>query len=269
MAMADWINAIILGVIEGLTEFIPVSSTGHLLLAQTFMGLKTPFWETFAVLIQLGAILAVVALYFAKLWSVVMRLPRERRARMFALSIIIAFLPAAVVGLGLHHLIKEVLFNSPQLICISLILGGLVLLVIDRFAPQPKQYDPMTLPLPVAFGIGLFQCLAIIPGVSRSGATIVGSMLLGVEKRAAAEFSFFLAIPTMAGAFVVDAWSSRDQITSANVWIIALGFVVSLIVAIGVIKAMLAIVTRRGYAPFGWWRIIVGVVGLTALRFAM
>jgi undecaprenyl-diphosphatase len=269
MAMADWINAIILGVIEGLTEFIPVSSTGHLLLAQTFMGLKTPFWETFAVLIQLGAILAVVALYFAKLWSVVMRLPRERRARMFALSIIIAFLPAAVVGLGLHHLIKEVLFNSPQLICISLILGGLVLLVIDRFAPQPKQYDPMTLPLPVAFGIGLFQCLAIIPGVSRSGATIVGSMLLGVEKRAAAEFSFFLAIPTMAGAFVVDAWSSRDQITSANVWIIALGFVVSLIIAIGVIKAMLAIVTRRGYAPFGWWRIIVGVVGLTALRFAM
>jgi undecaprenyl-diphosphatase len=174
-----------------------------------------------------------------------------------------------VVGLGLHHLIKEVLFNSPQLICISLILGGLVLLVIDRFAPQPKQYDPMTLPLPVAFGIGLFQCLAIIPGVSRSGATIVGSMLLGVEKRAAAEFSFFLAIPTMAGAFVVDAWSSRDQITSANVWIIALGFVVSLIVAIGVIKAMLAIVTRRGYAPFGWWRIIVGVVGLTALKLAV
>jgi len=266
--VSDWIYAVILGIIEGLTEFIPVSSTGHLLLAKMALGLPDGFWDTFAVMIQLGAILAVVVLYFAKLWDVVLRLPRERRAQMFALSVLVAFLPAAVVGLALHDLIKTVLFESPRLICISLIVGGVVLLVIDRFAPAPTRAEPMELPLLTSLGIGLFQCLAIVPGVSRSGATIVGSMLLGVEKRAAAEFSFFLAIPTMAGAFAVDAWQSRGQIDIDHAWIIALGFVVSMITAIVVIKAMLAIVTKRGYAPFGWWRIVVGAIGLGLVTFA-
>ncbi|RAK57073.1 undecaprenyl-diphosphate phosphatase [Phenylobacterium deserti] len=266
--MPDWVYAVILGIIEGLTEFIPVSSTGHLLLAKSAMGLPPGFWDTFSVMIQLSAILAVVVLYFSRLWNVLLRLPSDPRARRFALSVLLAFIPAVVLGLVFHDFIKQVLFESPRVICISLIIGGVVLLLIDRFAPHPRRTDAMNLPLATSFAVGFFQCLAMIPGVSRSGATIVGSMLLGVEKRAAAEFSFFLAIPTMAGAFAVDAWQSRDQLTSDNLGLIAVGSAVSFVVAIVVIKAMLAIVTKRGYAPFGWWRIVVGVIGLGLLQFA-
>jgi undecaprenyl-diphosphatase len=263
--MSDWIYAVILGVIEGLTEFIPVSSTGMLLLTKTALHLPDAFWDTFCVLIQLGAILAVVVLYFSRLWNVVLRLPSDPRARRFALSVIIAFLPAAVLGLLLHDLIKQVLFESPRVICVSLIIGGVVLLVIDRFAPHPTRQDAMALPLGTSFIIGVFQCLAMIPGTSRSGATIVGSMLMGVEKRAAAEFSFFLAIPTMAGAFAVDAWKNRAELDTGHTGLIAIGFVVSFVVALAVIRAMLAIVTRRGYAPFGWLRIAIGGIGLALL----
>ncbi|HEX4711363.1 undecaprenyl-diphosphate phosphatase [Phenylobacterium sp.] len=263
--MSDWIYAVILGVVEGLTEFIPVSSTGMLLLTKQALGLTDVNWDTFIVLIQLGAILAVVVLYFSRLWKVVLRLPSDPRARRFALSVIVAFLPAAVLGVLLHDLIKQVLFESPRVICISLILGGVVLLLIDRYAPHPTRDDAMALPLPTSLVIGFFQCLAMIPGVSRSGATIVGSMLMGVEKRAAAEFSFFLAIPTMAGAFTVDAWKNRHELAHGHMGLVAIGFVVSFIVALGVIRAMLAIVTRRGYAPFGWLRIAIGGVGLALL----
>lgn len=264
--MTDWVYAVILGVIEGLTEFIPVSSTGMLLLSQQALGISGAFWDTFTVLIQLGAILAVVVLYFQRLWSILLMAPTVPRARMFILSILVAFLPAAVAGLGLHDIIKQVLFESPKLICAMLILGGVVLLLIDRFAPYPTRRDVMALPLGTSFAIGLFQCLALVPGVSRSGATIVGSMLMGVEKRAAAEFSFLLAIPVMAGAFTVDAWKSRHEIASAgHVGLIAVGFAVSFVVALFVIRGMLAIVTRRGYAPFGWLRILIGGVGLALL----
>ncbi len=265
--MSDWIYAVILGVIEGLTEFIPVSSTGMLLLAKKAMGLPDGFWDTFTVLIQLGAILAVVVLYFGRLWKVVLRLPSDPRARKFALSVVVAFLPAAVLGVLLHDLIKRVLFDSPSVQCVSLIAGGVVLLFIDRVAPAPTRKDPMALPLVTALIVGFFQCLAMVPGVSRSGATIVGSMLMGVEKRAAAEFSFFLAIPTMAGAFAVDAWKSREQLGQANLSLVAIGFVVSFLVALAVIRAMLAIVTRQGFAPFGWLRIAIGAAGLALLRF--
>ncbi len=263
--MSDWIYAIILGVIEGLTEFIPVSSTGMLLLAKLVMGLPDGFWDTFTVLIQLGAIFAVVTLYFSRLWSVVIRLPYDARAQKFALSIIVAFIPAAIAGLLLHDIIKSVLFESPRVVCIALILGGIVLLVIDRYAPYPTRQDPLALPLGTSLVIGLFQCLALVPGVSRSGATIVGSMLMGVEKRAAAEFAFFLAIPVMAGAFTVDAWKSRHELNTGHTGLVAVGFVVSFLVALAVIRAMLTIVTRRGYAPFGWLRILIGGVGLAIL----
>lgn len=266
--MHDWLYAIILGVIEGLTEFIPVSSTGMMLLAKKAMGLPDGFWDTFAVMIQLGAILAVVVLYFHKLWTQVVRLPHDPAARRFALSLIIAFLPSVVLGLLLHDFIKMVLFDNPQVQCISLILGGIVLLVIDRMAPAPIHDDPMKLTWKTALTIGFFQVLAMMPGVSRSGATIVGSMLMRVEKRAAAEFSFFLAIPTMMGAFVLDAWQSRDQLTPDNIGLIAIGFVVAFLVALVVIKTMLAIVTRKGFAPFGWLRIVIGAVGLALLQFA-
>lgn len=263
--MPDWIYAVILGIIEGLTEFIPVSSTGHLLLAKEALGLPDGFWDTFTVMIQLGAILAVVVLYFGKLWGTLVRLPTDPEARRFALSVLVAFLPSVVLGVVFYDLIKQVLFGSPGVICISLILGGIILLIIDRMAPAPRRHDPTQLPWTTSLGVGLFQVVSMIPGVSRSGATIVGSMLLGVEKRAAAEFSFFLAIPTMAAAFTKDAWESRALIDVSHAWIIALGFMVSLVTAIVVIKAMLAIVTKRGYAPFGWWRIVVGAVGLAVL----
>ncbi|MDB5446859.1 MAG: Undecaprenyl-diphosphatase [Phenylobacterium sp.] len=265
--MPDWIYAVILGVIEGVTEFIPVSSTGMLLLTKTALGLPNGFWDTFTVLIQLGAILAVVVLYFEKLWGAVVRLPSDPQARRFALSVIIAFIPAAVLGVLLHDFIKKVLFDSPTVQCVSLIVGGVILLFIDRLAPTPRRNDPMKLPLGTAFVVGLFQCLAMIPGTSRSGSTIVGSMLMGVEKRAAAEFSFFLAIPTMAGAFAIDAFKNRHELMAvkSEIPLIAIGFVVAFVVAMLVIRGMLAILTRRGLAPFGWLRILIGGVGLAAL----
>ena len=265
--MSDWISAVILGLVEGLTEFIPVSSTGMMLLTKQALGLRqeAQFWDTFCVLIQLGAIMAVVVLYFRQLWRIALLIPTQPRARAFVASLLVAFLPAAVAGLLLHDIIKKVLFESPQLICISLIVGGVVLLVIDRFAPAPTKKDAMAIPLRTSLAIGLFQCLALVPGVSRSGATIVGSMLMGVEKRVAAEFSFLLAIPVMAGAFTVDAWQNRDQLSLAHSELIAVGFVVSFVVALFVIRTMLAIVTRRGFAPFGWLRIAIGVVGLVLL----
>ncbi|MCA6289433.1 undecaprenyl-diphosphate phosphatase [Phenylobacterium sp.] len=263
--MPDWISAIILGVVEGLTEFIPVSSTGHLLLAKTALGLPPGFWDTFIVLIQLGAILGVVALYFRKLWDVVLGLPTSQRARHFALSVLVAFLPGALAGALLHDIIKGVLFESPRLICWSLIIGGVVLLVIDRRAPAPRETDPMALSLKTSLIVGLFQTLALIPGVSRSGGTIVGAMLMGVEKRAAAEFSFFLAMPTMAGAFVLDFWSSRGDLQGDRIGLLVLGFVVSFVVGYAVVRFMLDFIGRRGFAPFGWWRILVGVAGLALL----
>ena len=263
--MPDWVYAIILGVIEGLTEFIPVSSTGMMLLAKKAMGLPDGFWDTFAVMIQLGAILAVVALYFRKLWTQVIGLPTDPAARRFAFTVLLAFLPSVVLGLIFHDFIKAVLFDSAEVQCVSLILGGIVLLFIDRIAPKPVADDPFKLPWQKALAIGLFQVLAMMPGVSRSGATIVGGMLFGVEKRAAAEFTFFLASPTMLGAFILDAWESRAQLTGDTLPLIAIGFVVAFLVAIVVIRTMLAVVTSRGLAPFGWIRIVIGGVGLALL----
>lgn len=263
--LPDWAYAVILGVIEGLTEFIPVSSTGMLLLSKQALGLPNGFWDTFAVMIQLGAILAVVALYFGKLWKQVVSLPSDPQARRFAFSVLVAFAPSVVLGLLLHDFIKAVLFDTPMVQCVSLILGGIVLLFVDRLAPRPVEHDAMRLSLGRSLAIGLFQVLAMMPGVSRSGATIVGGMLMGVEKRAATEFTFFLAIPTMVGAFVLDAWESRDQLTAATVPLIAIGFVVAFLVALVVIRTMLAIVTSRGLAPFGWLRIAIGSAGLALL----
>ncbi len=260
------IQAIILGFVEGLTEFIPVSSTGHLLLTQMAMGLQdSPFWKTFAVVIQLGAILAVVVLYFSRLWNVLITLPSDPASRRFTLSVLIGILPAFIAGAVLYDFIKAYLFSSVALICVSLIVGGVILLVIDRMAPEPVEEDAMKLPLSKALIIGLFQVLSIVPGVSRSGSTIVGSMLLGVSKRAAAEFSFFLAIPIMVGAFVLDIWESKDALTADNMGTIAVGFVASFIFGLIAVKFMLDYVQKRGFGLFGWWRIVVGSAGLAAI----
>lgn len=263
--MHDWLMAVALGVIEGLTEFIPVSSTGHLILASDALGLDAPFWGTFNVLIQLGAILAVVVLYFARLWKVLVTLPTDPQSRRFALSIIVATLPAMVLGLGLHHFIKTVLFESPKLICGSLIAGGVVLWALDRFEPRARHTDAMRYPLWTSFGVGLLQCLAMIPGVSRSGATITGALLMGGDKRSAAEFSFFLAIPTMVGAFALDFWESRKSLDTHHMGIIAVGFVVSFLVGLVVVRGLLGFVQKRGYWPFAVWRILIGIVGLVLI----
>jgi undecaprenyl-diphosphatase len=263
------LQALLLGLVEGLTEFIPVSSTGHLLLTELALGIsENEMWKTFTVVIQLGAILAVVALYFGRLWNVLITLPTKAESRRFALSVIIACIPAFAAGFFLLDFIKGYLFESPVIICWSLVIGGVVLLVIDRLAPKPEAHGAMELPLWKSVVIGLFQVLSIIPGVSRSGSTIVGSMLIKIDKRAAAEFSFFLAIPIMVGAFVLDIWESKDALTSDNIGIIAIGFVASFVFGLIVVKTMLDFVQKRGFALFGWWRILVGGAGLAAIYFA-
>ena len=262
--MPDWINAIILGVVEGLTEFIPVSSTGHILLLGHFLGFESK-GKTFEVMIQLGAILAVVSVYFARLWNVATHLHDDPKARHFVLSILVAFLPAAALGLLLHDFIKTVLFETPVLICISLIVGGFALLAVDRMKTEPTHADAGGYPLKTAFLIGLFQCLALVPGVSRSGATVAGAMLLKCDKRSAAEFSFFLAMPTMAGAFTVDLASNYRMLNPDDAGIIAIGFVCALIAAVITVRKVVDFVGRHGFAPFAWWRIAVGTAGLAGL----
>ena len=253
-----------LGVLEGLTEFIPVSSTGHLLLASHFLGFESA-GKTFEVVIQLGAVLALLAVYAGKITHTIVALPSERQARRFAGSVLLAFLPAVVIGVLAHDIIKEVLFESPRLISIMLILGGIVLLLVDRLPLRPRYHAADDLPLGVALAIGFFQCLAMIPGTSRSGSTIVGALLLGVEKRAAAEFSFFLSIPTMAGAVAYDLYKNRDVLDWSAMGEIAIGFAAAFVVAILVVRWLLGYVSRRGYALFGWWRIVVGALALAAL----
>ena len=262
--MNETIVGALLGVLEGLTEFIPVSSTGHLLLAGHFLGFEST-GRSFEVLIQLGAILAILTVYFSRLWSLLVSLPSDRSTQHFALGVVVAFLPAAVIGALAHDFIKTVLFETPMVICIMLILGGFVLLWIDRRAIEPRYTDATALPLGVYFRIGLIQCLAMIPGTSRSGATIVGALLMGVEKRAAAEFSFFLAIPTMAGAFTYDLYKNADILSGDDLTVIAAGFLTAFVTAVFVVRGLLDFVSRRGYAPFAWWRLAVGSVGLVAL----
>jgi undecaprenyl-diphosphatase len=258
------VEALLLGLLEGLTEFIPVSSTGHILLAGHFLGFESA-GKAFEVLIQLGAILAILTVYFGRLWNLLVVFPSDARTRRFVLGILVAFLPAAIIGAMAHGFIKAVLFESPMLICVMLILGGIILLWVDRWALKPRYTDVMDYPLGLCLKIGLFQCLAMIPGTSRSGATIVGALLMGTDKRSAAEFSFFLAMPTMAGAFVYDLYKNRDILSTDDLLLIGVGFVASFVVAVFVVRSLLDFVSKRGYALFGWWRLIVGTVGLAAL----
>ena len=263
--MSDAVRAVILGIVEGITEFLPVSSTGHMLLAQRFFGLgEGAFWQSFVVLIQLGAILAIVVIYFAKLWQVALGMFSNPDDRRFVIGLLVAFLPAVVIGLIAGKYIKEVLFN-PWVVCFTLIVGGASLLWVDQLDLEPHEHDATKFPLLTYLWIGFAQCMAMIPGVSRSGASIVAAMLLGADKRAAAEFSFFLAIPTMVGAFAYDFYKNRGEMTVDHLGIIAIGFVVSFITAIIVVKTFLNYVTRRGFTLFAWWRVIVGTLGLIAL----
>jgi undecaprenyl-diphosphatase len=260
--MNDIVNAILLGIVEGLTEFLPVSSTAHLLLFQDLLGFQPP-GAVFPIVIQFGAILSVVVVYWSKFWKVLIGLPSDASAQHFALGVIIAFLPAAVVGAALHGFIKDVLFApsiAPYVIATTLILGGIIILIVERIAPEPRHHDADRLPFSKCFQIGLCQVIAIIPGVSRSGATILGGELLGVDRKAAAEFTFYLAVPTMLGASVLDVYSNRDVLTLDAGLTIAVGFVVSFLVAWVVVKTFIGFVGRYGLKPFGWYRIVAGAL---------
>jgi undecaprenyl-diphosphatase len=263
--MSDEVRAVILGIIEGVTEFLPVSSTGHLLLAERFFNLgEGSFWNSFTVLIQLGAILAIVVIYFARLWRIALGMFSNPGDRRFVIGLLVAFLPAVLVGLIAGKYIKEMLFN-PWVVCFSLIVGGAILLWVDQLDHDPHEHDATKFPLSMYLVIGVAQCFAMIPGVSRSGASIVAAMLLGADKRAAAEFSFFLAIPTMIGAFAYDFYKNRADMNVSHAGIVAIGFVVSFVTAIIVVNTFLNYVTRNGFTLFAWWRVIVGTLGLIAL----
>ncbi|HVG51712.1 MAG TPA: undecaprenyl-diphosphate phosphatase [Xanthobacteraceae bacterium] len=261
----DVIKAAILGVVEGLTEYIPVSSTGHLLLIEHFFGFDDEdFGKSFAVLIQLGAILALLSIYFKRILLLATGFFSDAQARRFVLGVLIAFLPAAILGAIAHGFIKSVLFN-PWIICFTLIAGGGVLLLIDRIELKPRYHDATTFTLPMYLGVGLIQCVAMIPGVSRSGATIVGAMLLGADRRSAAEFSFWLAMPTMIGAFAYDIYKDGAHLSADNKIVVAVGFITSFVFGWFIVKTFLDYVSRHGFALFAWWRVIVGVLGLIGL----
>ena len=262
--MADWIAAIILGLVEGLTEFIPVSSTGHMLLLGHFLGFEST-GKTFEIVIQLGALLAIISVYFKRLWTLTTRWPFDPEARRFLIGLMVAFAPAVVIGFFAYDFIKTILFETPLVICVALIVGGFLLLLLDRMKKVPAYLAADRYPLRVYFLIGLFQCLAMVPGVSRSGATIAGGMLLGTDKRSAAEFSFFLALPTMGSAVAYDLFKSWDRLDFTDAGLIAVGFVVAFLSALAVVRFLLDFVSRHGFAPFAWWRIVVGLAGLAGL----
>lgn len=256
---------LVLGMLEGLTEFLPVSSTGHLLLAGHFFGLKQP--ATFIVLIQLGAIFAILTIYFSKLFTLLMdALKGEKHALMFALNVLLASVPAALAGVLAHDFIQSVLYESAMTICVMLVVGGIILLIVDRLPLVPKYTDIYSYPWHLCLIIGLFQMLALIPGVSRSGATVVGSLLFGTDKRSAAEFTFFIALPIMIGAFGYDFYKSRDIIMNGGVGVdIAIGFAAAFVVGTLVVRHLLNFVSQHGFGFFAWWRILVGGAGLVVL----
>jgi len=258
------LSIILLGIVEGLTEFLPVSSTGHLILAGEVMQVPQGT-ETFDIVIQLGAILAVVVLYRQRFAVVLAGLARrDPDAIRFTRNVLVGFLPSAVVGAIAYSAIKTVLM-TPIVVAVALIVGGIAILVIERTVRQPTSDSVEGMSLRTSLGIGLIQCLSMIPGISRSGATIMGALTLGVERRTAAEYSFFLAIPTMVGATTLALWKSRHELGDAQTTAIAIGFVVSFLVAMLVIRWFLAVVTRHGFAPFAWYRIIVGGIALAWL----
>jgi undecaprenyl-diphosphatase len=248
---------ILLGIVEGVTEFLPVSSTGHLILANALLGYDPETWKVFNVVIQLGAMMAVVAVLTGLV-------RREPGAVAFVRNILIAFLPAAVIGLAIHKQI-EAMLGSAEIVAVALIVGGFAILVIERTVKQGDIASVSAIPWKTALGIGFIQCLAMIPGVSRSGATILGALCLKVERRTAAEFSFFLALPTMAGATALELFKNRHALGPIGLPMIGLGMLVSFLVALVVIKAFLAIVTKRGFGPFAWYRILVGGAALAWL----
>lgn len=264
MDITTLLQAIFLGIIEGLTEFIPVSSTGHLILLVDIIGFKTPPGKTFEIVIQLGAILAICWLYRKRIFQVITGLPSKRNEQIFAINICLAFLPAAMLGVLFHSFIKNVLFH-PIIVAIALIVGGIIILIIEKRIHKTSYHSIDKIKPKTALFIGFAQSLAMIPGISRSGATIMGSILLGVDRKVATEFSFFLAIPTMFGATAYDIYKNYSDLSLDNFWLISAGFISAFIAAMLVVKTLISFISNHGFVPFAWYRIIVGGTMLVLL----
>lgn len=260
----DPFSAIFLGIIEGITEFLPISSTGHLILVGALLGPSTESSKLFDVVIQLGAILAIVVLYWRKFLQVITGLRSDPQARYFVRNIALAFLPAMVIGAFAHEAIKTYLF-TPTVVAISMVAGGIAILAIEKWKPQPRMNSTESMDWKTALKIGMVQCLAMIPGTSRSGATIMGALCFGVERKAAAEFSFFLAVPTMLAAASYDLYKSRHALTGDGAAMIAVGFAVSFLVALLVVRWLVRFISRHGFELFAWYRIAVGAAILLAI----
>ena len=263
--MSPTLIALILGIVEGLTEFLPVSSTGHLILGGELLGFSDPGSVTFKIAIQLGAILAVLVAYWRRFYAVgTGLLRRDADAIKFTRNILIGFLPAMLIGAVAYDAIRAVL-QSPEVVAVALIGGGIAILALERLVRTVRFDSVEAMPLRTAVAIGFIQCLAMIPGVSRSGATILGALAMGAERKTAAEFSFFLAVPTMAGATAYALYKDRALLSADDLGMIAIGFGAAFIVALLVVKAFVAIVARHGFAPFAWYRIVVGTLALVWL----
>jgi undecaprenyl-diphosphatase len=266
--MNDLFTIILLGIIEGLTEFLPVSSTGHLILASELLGFNGEGSAAFKIAIQLGAILAVLVAYRQRFWKVgTGLLKKDAESIAFTRNILLGFFPAMIVGAVAYEGVR-LLLQSPMVVAVALVVGGVVILLIERMIKTVKVDSVESMPWGTALAVGAVQCIAMVPGVSRSGATIMGALLMGVERKTAAEFSFFLAVPTMAGATVYALWKDRALLTLDDMSAISIGLVTAFIVALFVVKAFVAIVARYGFAPFAWYRIIVGsaaIIWLSAI----
>lgn len=262
--MPTTVQAALLGVVQGITEFLPVSSTAHLRLGEWLLGYKDP-GGVFTVLIQLGSILAIMLLYRKKIIDIVGGLLSRYEARHFALAIIAATIPALLAGPFFAVFVKGVLYESPAVFAGAFILGGLVMLVVERTRPSPVVQNAERTPVSRAFGIGLCQMLALVPGVSRSGSTIVGGMAMGLDRPAAAEFSFFLAMPTMTAAFAYDLFKVRHQLSPDRALEIGIGLVAAFLASLAVITPFLLFVRRSGFAPFAWYRIGLGLAIFAAI----
>lgn len=260
--MSDWLIAVLLGIIEGLTEFLPVSSTGHLILAGELVGFTDNSSIAFKIAIQLGAILAVLLVYWQRFWAVGTSLLKAQPGPIaFTRNILLGFVPALLIGVVAYDAIRAAM-QTPEIVAIALIVGGIIILVLERIVKNVRFHSVEDIPFGTALSIGLIQCTAMLPGVSRSGATIMGGLMMGVERKTAAEFSFFLAVPTMMAATVYALWKDRALLSADDLDMIAIGFTAAFVVAVIVVKAFVALVGRYGFAPFAYYRISVGSAAL-------
>jgi len=263
MGFSRFFDALLMGIVEGFTEFIPVSSTGHLIVLGALIGFEGPPGKTFEIVIQLGAVAAVCWHFHAKILALLLGIGRDGPERRFAINVIVALIPAIVIG-GLGYALVKMI-QTPLVVAIALIVGAAVIFWIERNAPAPTHFTSETIPLRTAFLIGLCQTVAMIPGISRSGATIMGALMLGVERRAATEFSFFLLAPTMVAAASYSLFKNRKELAFDDLTLIAVGFAAAFLSALFVVRGLIAFIGRHGFAPFAWYRLGLGALILLAM----